>query len=234
MAELGVLSTMGLAGVIKAVAPEFDRAHGTRLDVLFEPTLRLMQRIRDGEREDVAVLTDEGVDELVGMGTLGGRTDLARSYVGVAVRAGTPHPDISTRDAFVAALLGAKSFAMSKAGASGIFMAGLLDRLGIADAVRDRAVVLERGFTAELAASGQVDIAIQQVSELQVVPGVEIVGRLPAEIEGMTLFSAGVFRDSPNRALAEAFVTELASPARAGLYRQCGLDPAGRGAPFRA
>jgi len=225
MAELRVLSTMGLTGVIKAVAPEFERAHGTRLDVLFEPTLRLAQRIRNGERGDVAVLTDDAVDELVGTGALAGRTDLGRSYVGVAVRVGTPHPDISTRDAFVAALLGAKSFAISQAGASGIFMAGLLHRLGIADAVREKAVVVERGYTAELAASGQVEIAIQQVSELQVVPGVEIVGRLPPEIEGMALFSAGVFRDSANRALAEAFMAELASPPRAGLYRQCGLEP---------
>jgi molybdate transport system substrate-binding protein len=234
MADVRVLSTMGLAGVIKTLGPEFEQAHGAHLDILFEPTLRLMERFRSGERGDVAILTEEGVDELVASGVLERRADLARSFVGVAVRAGAAHPDISTPDAFVASLLNAKSIAMSKAGASGMFMAGLLERLGIADAVRDKAIIMGAGFTAELAAEGKAEIAIQQVSELQVVPGVEIVGRLPKEIEGVTLFSAGVFRDAPNRVLAEAFIAELAAPARAGLYRQCGLEPAGTGAALPA
>jgi molybdate transport system substrate-binding protein len=225
MAELRVLSTMGLAGVIRAFAPEFEQAHGAPVEAVFEPTLRLMERVSAGERGDVAVLTAEAIDELAASGVVSSRTDLARSFVGVAVRAGAPHPDISTRDAFVAALLEARSVAMSKAGASGIFMAGLLERLGIAEALREKAIVLERGFTAELAARGEAEIAIQQVSELQIVPGVEIVGRLPAEIESVTLFSAGVFTNAPSRAGADAFVAELAAPARAGLYREWGLDP---------
>src|SRR4051794_39132266 len=155
MAELRVLSTMGLAGVIRAFAPEFEQARGARLDAVFEPTLRLMERFAGGERGDVAVLTADAIDELVRSGGVAGRTDLARSFVGLAVRAGAAHPDISTPDAFVAALLKARSVAMSKAGASGIFMAGLLERLGIAEAMREKAIVLERGFTAELAARGE-------------------------------------------------------------------------------
>jgi molybdate transport system substrate-binding protein len=196
-----------------------------RLDTVFEPTLRLMERFARGERGDVAILTEEGIDELVAADVLKARTDLARSFVGVAVRAGAPHPDISSRDAFVATLLNARSIAMSKAGASGIFMAGLLQRLGVADAVRDKAIILASGYTAELAARGEAEIAIQQVSELQVVPGIEIVGRLPREIEGVTRFSAGVFRGAREPALAAALLESLASPARASLYRSSGLEP---------
>jgi molybdate transport system substrate-binding protein len=171
MAELRVLSTMGLAGVLRAFGPEFEAARGARLAATFLPTMQLLERIRAGERGDVAILTGEGIDALRDEGVLEGRTDLARSFVGIAVRAGAPHPDISSTQAFVAALLHARSVAMSKAGASGIFMAGLLERLGIAQAVREKATILASGFTAELAAAGQVEIAIQQVSELMVVPG---------------------------------------------------------------
>jgi molybdate transport system substrate-binding protein len=234
VAELRLLSTMGLAGVVRKLGPGFEAARGLRLDATFEPTLRIMARIRAGERGDVAIVTEEGIGELLASGLVTGRTDLARSFVGVAVRAGAPHPDISTPEAFVAALLGAKSVAMSQAGASGIFMAGLLRRLGIAEAVAAKATILSSGFTAELAASGAVEIAIQQVSELMVVPGVEIVGRLPREIESVTIFSAGAFREALQPHDAGSLVAELASPAHAEIYRACGLEPAGTGTALRA
>ena len=174
------------------------------------------------------------MDELVAAGVLEGRTDLARSYVGIAVRAGAPHPDISTKEAFVATLLAAKSVAMSQAGASGIFFAGLIERLGIAEQVRAKATIVN-GFTAPLAARGEVEIAVQQVSELMAVPGVEIVGRLPPEIEGVTLFSAGVFRGAAQAASGRsADPRRWPRPRRAALFRSCGLDPAGTGHALQA
>ena len=154
-----------------------------------------------------------------GEGVLTGRTDLARSFIGVAVRSGAPHPDIGTPDAFVATLLAASSVAMSQAGASGLYMAGLLERLGIADAVRRKATILSSGFTAELAASGAVELAIQQVSELLVVPGIELVGRLPQALGGETVFSAGLFIGAPLEATGRALIAALASPERDILYR---------------
>lgn len=234
MAELRVLSTMGLAGVLRAFGPEFEAGQGARLEASLLPTVRLLERIRAGERGDVAILTGEGVEALLDAGVLEARTDLARSFVGVAVRAGAPHPDISSRDALVAALLGARSVAMSKAGASGIFMAGLLERLGIAGAVRDKARILASGFTAELAASGEAELAIQQVSELMMVPGVEIVGRLPGELGGETVFAAGLFRGAAAPQLGRALIAALAAPERGELYRSCGLEPVGTGGPIRA
>ena len=233
-AELRLLSTLGMNLVMQSFGSEYEARTGVRLAATFAPTVSLLDRIRAGERGDVAILTAEGVDVLIADGVLDGRTDLARSFVGLAVRAGAPHPDISSPDGFVAALLGARSVAMSQAGASGIFMAGLLGRLGIADAMRDRSVILAQGYTASLLASGEADIAIQQVSELMVVPGVEIVGRLPAELGGDIVFAAGRFRGTPAPMPARALVAALADPARHKLYRRCGLEPTGSAGPIRS
>lgn len=234
MAELKLLSTMGVNGVLRAFGPQFEAAQAVRLDATFMPTARLLERIEAGERGDVAILTEAAVDQLIGQGVLERRTDLARSFVGVAVRAGAPHPDISSREALVATLLGARSVVMSKAGASGIFMAGLLQRLGIADAMRAKSIILESGYTAELAASGEAEIAIQQVSELMVVDGVEIVGRLPSALGGETVFSAGLFRGAAMPQAGRTLVAALADPARDALYRSCGLEPTGTGAATQA
>lgn len=221
---LKLLSTMGLHGVMQGFGPEFEAAHGVTLEAEFMPTARLLERIRGGERGDVTILTAEGIDALIAEGVVEGRTDLARSFIGVAVKAGAPHPDIGSADAFVAALLAAKSVAMSKAGVSGLYMAGLLERLGIAGQVRAKATILASGYTASLAASGEVELAIQQVSELLVVDGIEIVGRLPPALGGESVFSAGMFRGAVT---GQLLIEALADPARAPLYRRCGLEPIG-------
>ena len=221
---LKLLSTMGVHGVMQVFGPEFEAAHGVRLEAEFLPTVRLLEKIRAGERGDATILTAEGIDALIAEGVVEGRTDLARSFIGVAVKAGAPHPDIGSADSFVAALLAAKSVAMSKAGASGIYMAGLLERLGVAEQVGAKATILASGYTASLAASGAVELAIQQVSELLVVDGIEIVGRMPSALGGDSVFSAGLFRGATN---GQALIDALADPARAPLYRRCGLEPIG-------
>lgn len=218
MAKLRVLSTLGLAGVLQDLAPGLPP-----LDLQLAPTQTLMGRIADGERGDVAILTDLAVADLIAAGTLdgGSRVDLARSYVGVAVRQGAPRPDISTPEAFMAALLGARSVALSRAGASGLFMAGLLNRLGVADAVYRKATVIPGGFTGELVASGEAELAIQQVSELMVVPGIDILGRLPPGIEGVSVFTAALFAGAPQGAAQVIQALRLA----AALMREKGLEP---------
>jgi len=218
MVKLRALSTLGLAGVLQDLVPSLPP-----LDLQLAPTQTLMGRITDGERGDVAILTDVAVEELVAAGTLDGasRVDLARSHVGVAVRQGAPRPDISTPEAFVAALLGARSVALSRAGASGLYMAGLLNRLGIADVVYRKAVVIPAGFTGELVASGEADLAIQQVSELMVVPGVDLLGRLPPGLEGVSLFTCALFAGAPQGA---SHVIQALRGA-AVLMRAKGLEP---------
>ncbi len=225
MGELRVLATMGVQGPLQAFGPEFEAAHGIRLAAEFMPTVRLLERIRAGERGDVAILTADGIDELARDSVLVGRTDLARSFIGIAVKAGTPHPDIGNADAFIATLRRSASLAMSQAGASGIYMAGLLERLGLAEEIRAKATILSSGFTASLVASGAVELAIQQVSELMVVDGVEIVGRIPSDLGGDTVFSAGLFSNTPNMAVGESLIAALSDSGRAPLYERCGLEP---------
>jgi molybdate transport system substrate-binding protein len=220
--KLRVFSTLGLAGVLDAVLPGF----AVPVETTLQPTALLMRRIEAGETADLAILVAESVDALVAKGILRpGRTDLARSLVGIAVRAGAPRPDISTVDTFVATLRAAGSVALSRAGASGLYFAGLLQRLGIADEINAKATVIPSGFTGELVARGEAEIAVQQVSELMVVPGIDIVGVLPPGIEGVTIFSAGVFAASPMAAEAEALLARLTAAEAAAVFRERGLEP---------
>ena len=198
-----VMSTLAVAVVLRGLTPRAPVA----MAVEFDPTMRLLKRIEGGERADIAILTDAGVEGLMAQGVLvpGSRRDLALSHIGMAVKAGAPRPDISTLAALQATLLAAPSIAYSGAGASGLFFAGLLERLGIAEAVNAKATIIPQGFTAALAARGEVALAIQQISELMAVEGVEILGKLPPEANTGAIFSAGLFAGS-DQAAAGALV----------------------------
>src|SRR5476651_2534074 len=126
-----VLSTLALKGAVVSLAGCFEVKAGTRIDADFAPTLGLLERLRGGEAADVAILTREGLDTLAGEGAVAAesRVDLARSYVGIAVKAGAAYPDIATESALRAALLGARAVAYSRIGASGIFFAQLVERM---------------------------------------------------------------------------------------------------------
>ena len=225
-----VMSTLGLMGVLRELAPGYERAAGARVMATFAPTAELVKRIKAGEAADVAILTAAAVDALAREGTLAGgsRVDLARSVVGVAVRAGAPKPGIGSAEDFVRTLLDARSVAYSRAGASGIFFADLIRRLGIADRVDAKATVIPSGLTGELAARGEVEIAIQQVSELMEVPGVDIVGPLPAELGGVTVFSGALFEASPRQEAGTALLRFLSAAGTAPVYARKGLEPLSR------
>ena len=220
-----VLSTLGVLGVVRDLLPAAEAA-GFRPEIRFDPTARLVAAIESGERADIAILTAEGIVAQAAAGVLdgGSRVDLCRSSVGVAVRAGAPHPDISTPEAFRAALLAAPSLAYSRAGASGIFFAGLIERLGIEREVSAKATVIPQGFTAELAARGEVALAIQQVSELMAIPGVEIVGPVPEAFNTRAVFTAALFAGADAR--AAALLRWLAAALTPERLRAGGLEPA--------
>ena len=227
------MSTLALMGVIRELAPRYEQVAGTRIAAAFAPTAKLSERVRAGERADIAILTAAAIDELTEQGTLasGSRVDLARSVVGVAVRAGAPRPDISSAEAFTRTLLEAASIAYSRAGASGIFFAALIRRLGIADQVNAKATVIPSGLTGELAARGEIEIAIQQVSELMEVPGVDIVGPLPPELQEDTIFSGGLFSASARKEAGTALLRFLSGAGVAPVYERKGLGPMGRAEP---
>ena len=214
-----MVSTLGLMGVLRELAPGYEKATGARIAAAFAPTAALTGADRGREAADVAILTAAAIDELTRTEILSadGRVDLARSVVGVAVRAGAPKPDIGSPEAFTRALLDARSLAYSRAGASGIFFADLIRRLGIADRVNAKATVIPGGLTGELAARGEVEVAIQQVSELMEVPGVDIVGPLPAELDAVTVFSGALFAASPRKGASMALLKFLSSPEAAPI-----------------
>jgi molybdate transport system substrate-binding protein len=223
MTTIRVLSTLAVMGALRDLTARYEAESGIRIDAAFAPTVALLERLRRGEAADIAILTAQGVEDLVAEGIMlpGTRTDIARSFVGIAVKSGAPKPDIGTVAAFKATLLAARTVAYSRIGASGIFFAGLLDRLGVAATVKT--LVVPAGFTAERLITGEADLAVQQISELLMVPGIEVVGALPADIQTVAMFSGGLLTRS---AAAAGVLRFLASPAIAAVLKQSGLEPA--------
>jgi molybdate transport system substrate-binding protein len=221
-----LLSTYAFKSAVIQLTGPFRALTGLRIDADFAPTLGLLKRLRDGETADVLILTQEGLDELIEEGTVAAdsKRDLARSHVGIAVKAGHPHPDISSEAAFVAAMLAARSVAYSKSGASGIFFAQLIGRLGIAAQINAKATVTG-GLTAERLVTDNADLAVQQISELKQVQGVEIVGPIPLSLQTPAVFSAGRMTASKRPGEADRLLRYLASKEVAPVLRECGLEP---------
>jgi molybdate transport system substrate-binding protein len=222
-----VLSTLALKGAIRSLAGNYQAAAGARIDADFAPTLGLLDRLRKGEAADVVILTREGLDDLARQGAVVAEScvDLARSFVGIAVKAGAAHPSIATEPALRATLLNARSVAYSRIGASGIFFAQLIERLGIAPEINARACVSQSGFTAERLLSGEADLAVQQISELKQVTGIEVVGPIPRELQIPAIFSAGRMAASLRAAQSDALLKYLASSQVAPVLRESGLEP---------
>jgi molybdate transport system substrate-binding protein len=220
-----VLCTLGLRGLLDEITSALD-GRGLYFTPSYGATNVLIPKIGAGETADVAILTDAGIEGLIEHGTLaaGSRRDLARSAIGIAVKAGAPKPDVRTPEAFKQTLLAARSIAFSRSGASGIHFANLISQLGIADEVARKARIFD-GVVGTLAARGEVEIAVQQVSELKLVGGIDIVGPLPDALQKVTVFSAGVFAKSARPAAAGLFIEALRTPDVAAVMRNQGLEP---------
>lgn len=227
MENIRLLSTLGLMGAMRSLSSAFEAATGIHVDADFAPTLALLKRLRAGEAADLAILTREGLDEMIGEGRViaDSAADLARSYVGLAVRAGQPHPDIANEAALRKALLAARSVAHSRLGASGVYFAQLIVRMGIAAEINATATIVEQGFTAERLVSGEADLAVQQISELKQVEGIEVIGPVPHELQTPAVFSAGRMVDAKQAEAAEALLRYLASPEVVPVLRLSGLEP---------
>lgn len=220
-----LLSTLALKGAVERLAGQYQATAGTKLEADYAPTVGLLKRLREGERADVLILTREGLDELASEGAVveASKVDLARSFVGIAVMAGQPHPDISTVTALCETLVAARSVAYSKIGASGIYFAELIRRLGIAETINARATITA-GFTAERLITGEADLAVQQISELKQIAGIEVIGPIPYELQTAAVFTAGRMVASDKAAQADALLKYLASSEVAPVLRDSGLD----------
>jgi molybdate transport system substrate-binding protein len=221
MSALAVMATVN-----DLVLPAVER-HGAEVEMIWDPTVALMKRIEAGETADGIVAIDWALDELAtrGMIDVASRRPVAQAVVGLAVRVGAPRPDISTAEALKNTLLNTPSLVMSKAGASGIYFEKLIDELGIGDAIRAKALVIPRGLTGERLAAGDVELAIQQLSELMVVPGIHVVGPFPAELNATTDFSAAVFTGSKHAPAVMKFIDALLTEEARADYTRTGLVP---------
>lgn len=226
--DLRVLTSNSSFPVLDALVPAFERATGQRYSAQVDTARRMLARIKDGETADVVVLAASDIDELVALGVIapGSRRLFARSRVGVAVRAGARRPDISSVEAFRRSLLDAKSIAHTVNGASGRYVPVLLERLGIAEQMKPRTVTREGGYIGGVVAAGEAEIAIQQIVELLAVPGIDVVGPLPDEIQKVFETAAGIFRTSAQPAAADALLRFLLAPASSGVFRERGLESA--------
>ena len=227
MEVIRVLSTLAVKGAFAELAERFQAASGVRVEADFAPTLALLERLRRSEPTDVVILTREGLSEMLGEHRVAAASyvDIAKSWVGLAVKAGRAHPDISSEAALRTALVRARAVAYSRIGASGILFADLIARLGIAHIVNEHAVIIPSGLTAERLVADEADLAVQQISELKQVAGVEIVGPIPHHLQAPAIFSAGCMMATDKVVPAEQFLKFLQSPEAAAILREAGLEP---------
>lgn len=227
MARIEVMCAIAFRTCMEnTVFPAFSRKTGHDVHLLWNPTKLLVEAIAGGARADVAVLTDEAINELADDGIFDRNTvtHLADATLGIAVKRGAIKPDIAAAASFRQALIDARSIAFSRSGASGLYFADLIDILGIGDAVRKTAVIVPSGFTAERLLSDEAELAVQQISELMAVDGAEVVGPFPSEYQQATPFSVAQFTDRDTPA-ARHLLSELRSTHSRDAFRSAGLTP---------
>lgn len=222
-----LLATNAWRGALGELLPAFERAQAIAVEVNYDPARVLLRRVAAGERADAVVLGCEALDELVRAGRIepGSRRALARSWVGVAVRAGARKPDLSSVESFRRSLIEARSIAYTQEGASGQHFARLIEQLGIGEQVRAKAVRRAGGLIGELVAAGEAELAVQQVSELLAVPGIEFVGPLPSAIQLVTVSCIGVFAEAKHAQSAHLLADYLAGSEAARVLEAKGLEP---------
>ena len=226
--EAKVLTAGAMKPVLLAVADDFHAATGHAISVDNDTVGALVKRIEGGAAFDVGILTPSANEELANAGKIVRAGDLARVGISVIVKAGAPKPDISTVAAFKQVLLQAKSIAYidpASGGSSGIYLAGLFQRLGIADALKPKSKLKQGGSTADLIVSGEAELALQQNSEIAFAPGVTLVGPLPAEIQNYTIYAAGLSTKPQAPTASLALIAWLMRPAMAPVLQAKGLLP---------
>jgi molybdate transport system substrate-binding protein len=225
-ADITVLATPGVKEAYLELVPQFEKASGNKVATTWAGTADVMKRIKAGEVFDAVIVASNSLEELTDSGKLmaGSRADLARSGVGVAVRAGAPKPDISSTEALKRALTAAKTVGVST-GPSGVYLMGLFEKMGMMAELKPKFRTPPSGAPiGELIAKGEAEIGFQQVSELIHFPGITFLGPLPAEIQRMTVFSGGVHAGAREPDSALELLKFLSGPEHAALLKKHGLE----------
>jgi molybdate transport system substrate-binding protein len=231
-AEVRVMISGGLAAAYKELVPEFERATGNKVITAYGPSMgttanAIPVRLERGEPADVLIMVGTALGDFIKQGKVvaDSRVDLVTSPIGIAVRSGAPKPDISSADNIKRALLAAKSIAYSDS-ASGVYVSTeMFQKLGIADEMKDKAKKIPATPVGEIVARGDAELGFQQISELKPVPGIDIVGQLPPELQRITVFSAGIASVSKEPEAGKALIKFLTSPAAAPVIIKSGMEP---------
>jgi molybdate transport system substrate-binding protein len=229
-ADIHLLTPPNMKAILNDLTPDYERASGNKLIIDYAPVPEVKIKVAAGHAADVAISLRSVVDDLNKAGKVTSETDVGRSFIGIAVKAGAAKPDIGTLDALKRTLLAAKSITYSdppKGGISGVFFSGLVARMGLADQLKDKTKLVPPGGgpLVALVASGGAELGVDQLSSLVNKPGLDVVGKLPKEADVDIVMTAGVVNDSTQPAAAAGLVKFLASPAAAGAIKKHGMEP---------
>jgi molybdate transport system substrate-binding protein len=226
-AEIKVIASAAVKQVVLELIPAFEKSSGHKVTTIWAGTEAITSRISSGEAVDIVLIAAPNIEKLIAEGRLvaGSRADVAKSGIGVAVRAGLPKPDISSGQAVKEAVLAAKSVAYSS-GPSGFYLADLFKKMGIADQIKDKVKQTPSGVqVGEVVARGEADLGFQQVSELLHLKGIDYLGPLPADIQHITVFSAGLHTAATAPDAAKALIKFLTGPEAGPIIRKSGMEP---------
>jgi len=225
--DLKVFTTRAIATVLQDIRGDVERTTGRTLSVTTDLAVRLVRRIKAGEAFDLLVAAPGQLDELIAEGVIirETRTDIAHSGIGVEVRRGATKPDVSSVDAFTRALVGARSIAYLKEGQSGLYIAGVLDRLGIADQIKSKLTLPDTDIVSELVGRGEVELGIVVITQILTTDGVSLAGPLPPEIQSYITYTGGVSVNSQALEPAKELLRLLQAPAAISVMRSQGMEP---------
>ena len=227
-AQIRALSTLATREAYLELVPEFERASGQKVVTIWAGTVDIIKQISAGEDYDLIIASKSTIDDFVRSGKVenDSQVDIARSGIGVAVRRGARRPDIGSADALKRALVAAKAVGYST-GPSGVYLAALFERMGIATEMKAKSRQVPPGATVgPIIARGDVEIGFQQMSELLHVDGVDVIGPLPAEIQHITVITSGIPTAAKEPDAARALVRFLAAPGARDAIGRAGLEPA--------
>ena len=226
-ADIRLGTTRAIATILSKIGTQFEQSTGHTLKISSDLGPNIVKRIDAGEKFDLVIVGPTQIDQLIKSGQLLAetRTAIVRSGIGVEVQAGAPQPDISSVDAFKKALLNAKSIGYLKEGASGVYIAGMLQRLGIADAIEMKVRRPETDIVSELVAKGEIELGMVVSTQILTTPGVKFVGPLPPELQSYITFVGAITSDSPAPDAAKSLVEFLRGPAALPVLKSQGMEP---------
>ena len=228
--EIKVLTSVALTSAFNELAPNFEQATGNKLNIGYSLIADIRKRMLDGETADVIILSRPVMDELDKQQKFasGSITNVAGTPVAVAIHTGAPKPDISTVDTLKSTLLAAKSIAYAdpaKGGAAGVYFARVVDRLGIADQLKSKTILVPGAQAPELVAKGEAEIGVAQTSEIVPVVGAEVLGPLPGEFASTTVFAAGIGATTKSPEVARSLIQFLTGPVARPVLSAKGFQP---------